>query len=105
MNPTEIKISAYLKREFGYEKDFSDKAAKKISSILLGHNDKWIPVTETLPEPQSIHEPANEYYLIKVADFGQQKAMYCFDDEGNAGWYLSYIARIIRPVTHFMPIF
>ena len=104
MSPTEIKISAYLQKEFDYPKAFSEKAAKKISSILLGHNDKWIPVTETLPEPQSICETANEYYLVKVADFGQQKAMYCYDENGNAGWYLSYIAKIIREVTHFMPI-
>jgi hypothetical protein len=58
---------------------------------------KWI--TDDLPEPQSIEEECNDYYLVQVEYYRPVMAMYLIDEDGNVGWYINYYAKIIKNVT------
>lgn len=60
---------------------------------------RWISVKDELPENQSLLTQCNEYVLVYIPEFGEIKAMYC-----DGEWYINYLAKIIRPVTHWMPI-
>jgi hypothetical protein len=43
--------------------------------------------------------------MVKVENFGERRAMYCFDQNGEAGWYSSYVDKIIKHVSHYQPEF
>lgn len=51
-----------------------------------------------LPIPELFSEPCGTYYMVKTENFGEQKAMYLEDENGNAAWYTSYISMLIVPV-------
>lgn len=54
--------------------------------------------SKTLPVPQSIKILCAPYHIVKTENFGEQRAMYLFDENGENGWYLSYISKLIVPV-------
>lgn len=64
----------------------------------------WI--TDSLPEPQDINDECNEYYLVRVENYSSELAMYLVNEDGETGWYTSYISKIIKPVTgwHKLPL-
>lgn len=65
---------------------------------------KFISTEDRLPIPQDINEPCNDYYLIQIGEYGVAKAMYLEDENGELGWYVSYIAKIIKPVKYWAKI-
>jgi len=51
------------------------------------------------PYPQSINDECNDYYLVKVKGYSHPTmAMYLEDEDGNAGWYVNYFAKIVKEV-------
>ncbi len=55
--------------------------------------------TEDLPRPQSIIDEGGTYYLVKVEGYFKPiMAMYLEDENGEAGWYVNYFSKIVKPV-------
>ena len=65
----------------------------------LREANRWIPVSERLPESESIDSECSEYFLVWIEGYGDSKAMF-LDRE----WWTSYTAKISKPVTHWKPI-
>lgn len=61
---------------------------------------KWINVEDSLPEPDSIKDIGNPYYIIMIEGYHSvEPAMYLENEYGELGWYTSYISKVIKPVT------
>ena len=58
-------------------------------------------VEDVLPQPDSLEDEGNEYYLIYLGNYGWNRAMYCEDFFGLVSWYKDYTSKIITPVTHW----
>lgn len=62
--------------------------------------DNFKPLLNTTELP--IAEPLNgfnaKYYLVTIQGYTNSLAMYLEDENRIKGWYLSYTAKIIRPV-------
>lgn len=63
----------------------------------------WRDVKLSTPDAHPIDMPNGTYYYVIVEDFGEQRAMFLVDNDGVKGWYVSYIAKIFRNVTHYLP--
>lgn len=71
-----------------------------ISSLREAHENTITWQTDNLPEPQSISQECNDYYLVKIKGYAHPTmAMYMEDEEGNVGWYVNYTAKIVKEVT------
>lgn len=58
---------------------------------------QWVQTKDRLPETQSLNEPDNTYYVVRVDKYGLQKAMYT-----DYGWCTSYFTKIIVPVIEWL---
>jgi len=61
------------------------------------HRNAWNNID--FPCPESINGECAEYYLVKVRGYSRPTmAMYLEDEDGNAGWYENYFAKIVKEV-------
>lgn len=67
-------------------------------------NLNWIDASEELPTAEDLDGDSAERYLVEVEGFEPQIAMFLIAPSGECGWYINYIAKIIRPVTHWSEI-
>lgn len=59
---------------------------------------EWFSASDFLPEPQNINDGGGKYYLVKIGNYTPITAMYLIDDNGDVGWYESYVSKIIYDV-------
>lgn len=65
---------------------------------------QMISIEEELPTAEDLDGDSADLYLVEIEGFVPQIAMYLIAPSGECGWYINYIAKIIRPVTHWSKI-
>lgn len=98
-------MQGILIEHFDVSAEEATKIAEKIISFINNKGTTWISTVDSLPEIQDLYDHSNTYYLVKVENFGERRAMFLRDENGAVGWYSSYIDKIIRLVTHYRPEF
>ncbi|MFA6087454.1 hypothetical protein [Mucilaginibacter sp.] len=94
----ETKMFNVLVNNFGYPEVEAEQKAKDIINILNGEPSCFTLTDKALPELGELSDPSQPYYIIRVQNYGEHRAMYLRDANGESGWYSSYIAKIVAPV-------
>ena len=73
---------------------------------VIEDNDVMVDIEWGTPTPHDIDEPCGKYYVVKVLGFETTPytAMYLKDENGDCGWYTSYVEKIISPVVSWLEI-
>jgi len=54
---------------------------------------QFVKTKDRLPPSESLNDTCNTYYVVRLEQYGLQKAMYI-----DNGWYLNYFSKIVVPV-------